>query len=54
VHLNDAYVERAKQLEADMETALIDVLYDVRPMSAEAELDQPADTPASAKVAMPE
>jgi CPA2 family monovalent cation:H+ antiporter-2 len=54
VHLNDAYVERAKQLDADMETALIDVLYDVRPMSAEAELDQPADTPASAKVAMPE
>lgn len=76
VHENAAYVSRAKQLDADLETALIDVLYDVRPMAAEdqghgpgghpppvepepdatpdALPDQPSETPASAKVAMPE
>ena len=35
VHENAAYVARARQLDADLETALIDVLYDVRPMAAE-------------------
>lgn len=68
VHENAAYVARARQLDADLETALIDVLYDVRPMAAEEhgpgghpppvepepEMDQPSETPASAKVAMPE
>ena len=81
VHENAAYVARARQLDADLETALIDVLYDVRPMAAEdagsnstgpnssgpnssgpgghpspvePERDQPSETPASAKVAMPE
>jgi monovalent cation:H+ antiporter-2, CPA2 family len=70
VHENAAYVTRAKQLDADLETALIDVLYDVRPMAAEdpshgpgghpppvepeSAPDQPSETPASAKVAMPE
>lgn len=74
VHENAAYVARAQQLDADLETALIDVLYDVRPMAAEEnaptqgihpgpgghpppvdpEDDQPSETPASAKVAMPE
>ena len=74
VHENAAYIARAQQLDADLETALIDVLYDVRPMAAdenaaqqgvhpgpgghpppvEPEKDQPSETPASAKVAMPE
>ena len=35
VHLNEAYVERAKQLDRDLETALIDVLYEVRPMAVD-------------------
>jgi monovalent cation:H+ antiporter-2, CPA2 family len=65
---NAAYIARSKQLDSDLETAMIDLLYDVRPMAAEdqaqgpggqappAEPDyiQPAETPASAKVAMPE
>ena len=37
VDLNPAYVERAKQLDRDMETALIQDLYDVRPMKVSAE-----------------
>ena len=32
VHLNAAYVERAKQLDRDLESALMDELYDVQPM----------------------
>jgi monovalent cation:H+ antiporter-2, CPA2 family len=44
VHLNDAYVERAKQLDRDLETALIDELYEVRPMAGAPDAD-PADTP---------
>jgi CPA2 family monovalent cation:H+ antiporter-2 len=44
VHLNDAYVERAKQLDRDLETALIDELYEVRPMASAPDAD-PADTP---------
>jgi CPA2 family monovalent cation:H+ antiporter-2 len=35
VHLNDAYVERAKQLDRDLESALIDELHDTRPMAGE-------------------
>lgn len=35
VHLNDAYVERAKQLDRDLETALIEELYEVKPMASE-------------------
>lgn len=35
VHLNDAYIERAKQLDRDLETALIDELYETRPMEGE-------------------
>lgn len=42
VHLNEAYVERAKRLDRDLETALIDVLYEVRPMAAD---DTPVETP---------
>lgn len=52
VHLNTAYVERAKQLDRDLETALIETVYDVKVMPAEA--DQPEATPASPKVAIPE
>jgi monovalent cation:H+ antiporter-2, CPA2 family len=74
---NAAYVARARQLDSDLELALMDVLYDVRPMAAEDpvagpgghpppadpdgaadsldDADQlPAETPASAKVNMPE
>ena len=65
---NAAYIARAKQLDSDLETAMIELLYDVRPMAAEdhaqgpgghpppaePDLDQPAETPASAKVTMPE
>ncbi len=70
VHLNESYVERAKQLDRDLETALIDELYEVRPMASDDHApavppphelleseqgpDQPAETPASPKVAMPE
>jgi CPA2 family monovalent cation:H+ antiporter-2 len=65
VHLNAPYVERAKQLDRDLETALMDALYETRPMPPEdgppdlaapeaADADQPPETPASAKVAMPE
>ena len=32
VHLNAAYVERAKQLDRDLESALMDELHEVRPM----------------------
>ena len=35
VHMNDAYIERAKQLDRDLETALIDELYETRPMEGE-------------------
>ncbi len=37
VHLNAAYVERARQLERDLETALIDELEQARPKSTAAE-----------------
>ena len=63
VHLNDAYVERAKQLDRDIETALIDELYETRPMPGEdvpapfteaaadqAEDDLPADRGPKAEV----
>lgn len=35
VHLNEAYVERAKQLDRDIETALIDELHETLPMAGE-------------------
>ncbi len=63
IHLNEAYIARAKQLDRDLESALIDELYEVRPMPSSEELAvaeavadvlaQPAETPASPKVAMP-
>jgi len=31
-HLNEAYIERAKQLDRDLESALMDELHDVKPM----------------------
>ena len=34
-HLNEAYVARAKQLDRDLEDALMEELHDVRPMAAE-------------------
>ena len=70
---NAAYIQRARQLDSDLETAMIELLYDVRPMAAEDTVqgpgghpppaeadfdhsfgDQPPETPASAKVAIPE
>lgn len=42
VHLNDAYVARAKQLDRDLETALIDELHETQPMAGE---DVPAPYP---------
>lgn len=66
-HLNAAYVERAKQLDRDMESALIDALHETQAMPGEIDLaevqllsdplpepPQPSETPASAKVAMPD
>jgi monovalent cation:H+ antiporter-2, CPA2 family len=47
VHLNDAYVERAKQLDRDLETALIDELYETRPMQGE---DAPFPDPTAEEV----
>ena len=35
VHLNDAYVDRAKQLDRDLESALTDELHETRPMAGE-------------------
>lgn len=64
VHLNDAYVERAKQLDRDLETALIDELHETNPMAGEdvpapftearaeeAEEDALADRPARGETA---
>ncbi|MBC2833901.1 cation:proton antiporter [Paragemmobacter straminiformis] len=51
VHLNDAYVERAKQLDRDLETALIEELYEVEPMQADSSSDPvpaPETPPSSA------
>jgi CPA2 family monovalent cation:H+ antiporter-2 len=38
-HLNDAYIARAKQLDRDLEIALMEELHDVKPMAA----DEPAE-----------
>ncbi len=58
VDQNKAYIRRAQELEKEMEAAIMGEIYEVRPMEAEAPIatpeDQPADTPASAKVDMPE
>lgn len=35
VHLNEAYVARARQLDRDLETALIDELHETQPMAGE-------------------
>jgi monovalent cation:H+ antiporter-2, CPA2 family len=35
VYLNEAYVERAKQLDRDLENALMDELHEVSAMAAE-------------------
>jgi CPA2 family monovalent cation:H+ antiporter-2 len=43
VHLNDAYVERAKQLDRDLELALIDELHETNPMAGEDIPAPPAD-----------
>lgn len=43
VHLNDAYVERAKQLDRDLELALIDELHETTPMAGEDIPAPPAD-----------
>ena len=51
VHLNEAYVERAKRLDRDLETALIDVLYEVRPMAAD---DTPLETMAKMAIDGPD
>ncbi|GLS87921.1 potassium transporter [Cypionkella aquatica] len=34
-HLNEAYIARAKQLDRDLETALMEELHEVKPMAAE-------------------
>jgi monovalent cation:H+ antiporter-2, CPA2 family len=42
-HMNEAYIARAKQLDRDLESALMEELHEVKPMAAEglAESDQP-------------
>ncbi|MBU9696804.1 cation:proton antiporter [Rhodobacteraceae bacterium HSP-20] len=47
VHLNEAYVDRAKQLDRDLETALIDELHETQPMAGE-------DVPAPFTEALPD
>ena len=45
VHLNAAYVDRAKQLDRDLESALMDELYDVQPMEMDEGQDEPQLAP---------
>ncbi len=45
VSLNAAYIERAKQLDRDMESALMDELYDTRPMEMDNSEDEPQVAP---------
>ncbi len=45
VSLNAAYIERAKQLDRDMESALMDELYDTRPMEMDSSEDEPQVAP---------
>ena len=62
VEQNEAYIQRSKELEKEMEAAIMGEIYEVRPLEVIADLtvveDQPSegpeDTPASAKVTMPE
>jgi monovalent cation:H+ antiporter-2, CPA2 family len=42
VYLNEAYVERAKQLDRDLENALMEELHDVSLMAPEDDLDEGA------------
>lgn len=53
VEQNAAYVQRSKELEKEMEAAIMEEIYEVRPMEAEPS-QPPSETPASAKVAIPE
>jgi CPA2 family monovalent cation:H+ antiporter-2 len=53
-HENDAYVARSRELEEMMQAELQDALFETEAMTAEDTPDQPAATPASAKVAIPE
>ena len=45
VHLNAAYVDRAKQLDRDLESALMDELHEVRPMEIDTSEDEPQVAP---------
>ena len=58
VDKNLAYIKRLQELEKELEAAIMGEIYEVRPMEVTADLvevdDQPAETPASAKVTMPE
>jgi CPA2 family monovalent cation:H+ antiporter-2 len=55
---NEAYIELSQQLEKELEAAIMDEIYEVRPLDVVADLveinDQPGETPASAKVTIPE
>jgi CPA2 family monovalent cation:H+ antiporter-2 len=55
---NEAYIELSQQLEKELEAAIMDQIYEVRPLDVVADLveinDQPGETPASAKVTIPE
>lgn len=58
VEKNEAYIRRSQELEQELEAAIMGEIYEVRPLEVTADLievdDQPADTPASAKVIIPE
>ena len=59
VDQNAAYIQRSQELEKEMEAAIMGEIYEVRPIEVVADLarvdDQaPDDTPASAKVTIPE
>lgn len=58
VEQNAAYIKRSLELEKEMEAAIMGEIYEVRPLEVVADMaeveDQPPETPASAKVTMPE
>jgi len=45
VHLNAAYIDRAKQLDRDLESALMDELHEVRPMEMDISEEEPQVAP---------
>ena len=45
VHLNAAYIARAKQLDRDLESALMDELHEVRPMEVDDDAEDPKLAP---------